>query len=590
MMLVSKITRWLLLNNHHKFVKKSCKQLKQIHGVILVHGLTHLEGLIIRNLTLIMKTSNFSSNNTHYLELMINQLKQPSADIVSIIFAMRYFCKYSKFQQAFELYVKLQQYISSPFIVSSALKACGRLGYINGGFMIHGQVYRYGFFPGDVYVETSLLGFYAKVDDMGSARKVFDEMSVRNVVTWNTMIDGYLRCGDLEMAQGFFSGLVDKDVVSWNSMVSGYARRGDMEKALRLFQEMPERNASSWNAMISGYVECGKLDLARRIYDSMDGRNSISCITMIGGYAKCGDVESAREVFGEMGNKDYLLYNAMIACYAKNGRAKEALCLFVEMVQPNVNIQPDKMTLATVISACSQLGDLSFGSWVEEFYMKQMGITMDDHICTALIDLYAKCGSIDKAFKLFHKLNTKDVVAYTAMILGCGINGKEQIAIKLFNEMMESNIRPNLVTFSGLLTALSHVGMVDESYHCFNSMKSYGLVPTPDHYSLMVEILGRAGRLVEAHNLIKDMPMQPHAGVWGALLLACSTHNNVELGEIAAQHCFKLEADSSGYGSLLANIYASVGRWEDAKRLRKCIHEKGLVKVPGSSWMDNLQE
>ncbi|KAI3686533.1 hypothetical protein L1987_80212 [Smallanthus sonchifolius] len=320
-------------------------------------------------------------------------------------------------------------------------------------------------------------------------------------------IQQHLPCAISANTVGFRKHLVYKDVVSWNSMVSGYSRTGDVEKALRLFQEMLERNQTSWNAMISGYVECGKLDLARSFYNSMPQRNNISCIMMIGGYSKCGDIVSARKLFDEMGEKDHLLYNAMIACYAKNSRPKEALDLFDEMLQPSVDVQADKMTLATVISACSQLGDLSFGSSIHELYMNQMGITMDDHLCTALIDLYAKCGSIDKAFKLFHKLHKKDVVAYTAMILGCGINGKEQIAIKLFDETMESKIRPNLVSFSGLLTALSHVGMVEESSQCFNSMKRYGLVPIPDHYSLMVEILGRAGQLEEAHNLIKNIAL-----------------------------------------------------------------------------------
>ncbi|XP_071703246.1 pentatricopeptide repeat-containing protein At4g22760 [Rutidosis leptorrhynchoides] len=574
-MLVQKVTTLL-----GRFL--SGKQLKQLHALILVHGLNHLERLIIRHLI-------NSPSNTRYLQLLLHHSKQP--DVVSVTSAIRYFCNHNAFQEAFDLYVELQRsgLVPSTFTVSSAVKACARLGNEIGGIMIHGQVHRYGF-CGDVYVETALVGFYTKLGDMEIARKVFDEMPERNVVSWNSMLDGYLRSDDLCMAERFFLDMPGKDVVSWNSMVSGYSRNRDMEKALRLFQDMPERNLTSWNAMISGYVECENVESARNFYNSMPERNTISCTTMISGYSKCGDVKSARELFDEIRIKDHLLYNAMIACYAKNSRPKEALELFDEMLQPNVNIQPDKMTLATVISTCSQLGDLSLGSWIHECYMKQMGIAMDDHLRTALIDLYAKCGFIDKAFKLFQKMNNKDVVAYTAMILGCGINGKEQIAIKLFDEMMESEIRPNLVTFSGLLTALSHVGMVEESYNCFKSMKRYGLVPTPDHYSLMVEILGRAGQLEEALELIKRMPMEPHAGVWGALLLACSTHNNVELGEIAAQRCFELEVDFSGYGSLLANIYAGVGRFEDAKRLRKFIEEKGLIKVPGSSWMDHVPD
>ncbi|KAI3673378.1 hypothetical protein L6452_39496 [Arctium lappa] len=304
-MLVPRITT--LLN---RFL--NTKQLKQIHGLILIHGVNHLESLVIRHL--ITSPSDYSQTIAHYIQLILSHSKQP--DVLSTTSAIRYFCNNGGFQQAFNQYVQLQRsgFLPSTFTVASVLKACGRLGDENGGIMVHGQVYSYGF-CGDVYVETALVGFYTKLGDMMNAKKVFDEMSDRNVVSWNSMIDGYLRSGDLSMAERVFSGMPEKDVVSWNSMVSGYSRTGDMEKALRLFREMPERNRSSWNAMISGYVECGKIDLARNFYNSMPERNTISCITMIGGYSKCGDVESACELFLEMAQpflKRRIAYNAVI--------------------------------------------------------------------------------------------------------------------------------------------------------------------------------------------------------------------------------------------------------------------------------------
>ncbi|KAL4566490.1 hypothetical protein LXL04_030606 [Taraxacum kok-saghyz] len=565
----------------------TAKQLKQLHGLILVHGLNHLEGLVIRHL--ISFPSDYYQGIAHYLRLILRHSKQP--DVFTATSVIRYFCNHGGFHEAFAQYVDMQRsgLLPSSFTVASALKACARLGNENGGMMIHCQVHSHGF-CGDVYVETALLGFYTKVKDMETAQKLFDEMSERNVVSWNSMIDGYVRSGNIPLAEKVFSTMPNKDTVSWNTMVSGHSKTRNMEKALRLFQEMPERNPTSWNVMIRGYIDSDNIDLAQNFYNSMPQRNTISCITMITGYTKHGDVESARELFNNMSQKDQSLYNSMITCYSKNSHPKEALSLFDEMLQPKSNIQPDKMTLATIISACSQLQNFNLGSWIHESYMKQINITMDDHLRTALIDLYSKSGSITKAEELFKELHKKDIVAYTAMILGCSINGKEHIAIQVFDEMMASKIRPNLVTYSGILTALSHIGMVKKSYQCFDSMKNFGLEPTPDHYSLMVEIIGRNGRLDEAYDLIKSMPMEPHVGVWGALLRACATHGNVELGEIAAKHCFELESESSGYGSLLANIYASVGRWEEAKRLRERVHEKGSVKVPGSSWMDHQLE
>ncbi|KAL0287792.1 UNVERIFIED_CONTAM: Pentatricopeptide repeat-containing protein [Sesamum angustifolium] len=429
------------------------------------------------------------------------------------------------------------------------------------------------------------MDFYSKIGDMVIARKVFDEIRGKNVVSWNSILAGYVKYGDLAMAQSVFDEMPKKDVISWNSMVSGYARVKDMEQAYELFRRMPQRNAASWNAMITGYIECGKIELARSFFDSMSDRNNVSYITMISAYSKYGSVESAKELYDQMAEKDLLLYNAMIACFAQNNRAKEALQLFDEMLKPNANVQPDKMTLASAISACSQLGDLKYGTWIET-YMRELGIGIDDHLATSFIDLYAKCGNIDKAHELFKSLQKRDLVAYTAMILGYGINGRGKEAIELFEEMMDVDIIPNLVTFTGILTAYNHVGLVEEGYRCFMSMQRHGLLPSQDHYAIVVDLLGRAGQLEEAHELIKKMPMQPHAGVWGALLLACSLHKNVELAEVAWKNCCELEPDSSGYHSLLANIYASAGRWDDAKRLRRAVEEEGLVKIPGSSWTE----
>ncbi|KAF2313167.1 hypothetical protein GH714_009571 [Hevea brasiliensis] len=321
---------------------------------------------------------------------------------------------------------------------------------------------------------------------MNTALKVFDEMLVKNVVSWNSILSGYLKLGHLAEAQRVFNQIPRKDVVSWNSMLTGCAKSGDMDQACLLFEQMPERNYASWNAMISGLFTTG-----------------------------------GREVW----IMDRVIY-------------------------------------------------------------KKFGIEFDDHLVTALINLYAKCGNIGKAYELFDGLKKKDVVAYSAMILACGINGKVYDAVNLFTAMVDAQIEPNLATFSGLLTAYNHAGLVEEGYQCFNSMMEHQLVPLLDHYAIMVDLLGRAGRLQEAYELIESMPMRPCAEVWGALLLACEVHSNVDFGEIAAKHCFELEPTTTGYYSLLANIYASVGRWDDARKLREVIKDKKLAKIPGRSWTE----
>ncbi|KAJ7980228.1 Pentatricopeptide repeat-containing protein [Quillaja saponaria] len=574
-MLISKLTTLL----------KSCFTLnhaKQIHAHILINGVNHLEPLLVHQILLL--ASNNSKRITQYVKQILYHLRNPHPFPWGC--TIRFFSQKGQFMEAISLYVQMQRVGLRPssYAISSTLRSCARMEYKLGGISIHGQLHRFGF-NCCVYALTALVDLYSKLGDMEIAKKVFDEMAEKNVVSWNSMLSGYLTSGNVAEAHKFFEEIPKKDVISWNSMVSGYAKVGDMDKACSLFLQMPEKNLASWNAMVSCYVEFGSIESAQNIFDLMPVRNNLSWMTMISGYSKTGDVESARRLFDQMDVKDLLSCNAMIACYSQNSKPKEALELFDQMLKPELDIHPDEMTLVSIISACAQLGDSKYGLWIDS-YMNKFGIALDDHLATALIDFYAKCGNIHKAYVLFHGLRKRDLVAYSAMIYGCGINGNIVDATKLFEEMIEDNICPNSITYTGMLTAYSHTGLVEEGYRCFNSIKEYGLVPSVDHYGIMVDLLGRAGELDKAYQLIIKMPMQPNAGVWGALLLACRIHNNIELGEVSAQHCFKLESETTGYFSLLSSIYSSVGRWDDARRLWKGMEGMKFTKIPGCSWTD----
>ncbi|PKA53082.1 Pentatricopeptide repeat-containing protein [Apostasia shenzhenica] len=501
--------------------------------------------------------------------------------------AIRTFAELRRYRRVLSLYAQMNQagHHPDPFSISAALKACARLRSLAAAAAIHGQIHKLGYLA-DVYAQTALVGLYAKIDSAEIAWKVFDEMPKRNVVSWNSILSAHLRTADVLAARRVFDEMPVKDVVSWNSMASGYARAGDMERATELFQAMPERNSASWNGMISAWIERGDMDSARKLFDEMPVRSNVSWIAMISGYSQSGDVSSAEELFEMMEAKDLFTWNAMIACYTQNGFPKEAIQLFNRMQKSDAECLPDEMTLSSVISACSQLGDMELGLLIKS-YMSSVGIELDDHLRTAFIDLFSKCGVIDHAFELFYNLRERDLVAYSAMILGCGINGRCVEAVRLFGEMQELNIAPNSVTFTGLLTAYNHAGLVNEGRKCFASMSiEHHLPPSIDHYAIMVDLLGRKGRLGEAYQLIKGMQLDPHVGVWGALLYACRLHGNVELGEIAANKCFELEPEAAGYYVILANIYAESGQHEKAKNLRKVMVERGLTKVPGCSWAE----
>ncbi|CAN6986865.1 unnamed protein product, partial [Brassica rapa subsp. trilocularis] len=501
---------------------------------------------------------------------------------------VRFLSQHRKFKEAVNSYIEMNNSGIPPssHAVTSVLRACGKIESVADGNSVHAQAVKSGL-CGCVYVQTGLVGLYSRLGYIDMAKKAFDEIRDKNIVSWNSLLHGYLESGDLEEARRVFDEIPVKDVVSWNLIISSYAKRGDMSNARSLFLAMPLKSTVSWNILIGGYVSCGETKLARTCFDAMPDKSSLSCVTMISGYTKSGDVESAEELFRQMFKKDKLVYDAMIACYAQNGKPKDALKLFSQMLEANsgVGLQPDEITLSSVVSASSQLGDTSFGTWVES-YITEHGIQMDDLLSTSLIDLYMKGGEFDKAFKLFNGLNKKDTVSYSAMITGCGINGLAAEANRLFSEMIEKNILPNQVTFTGLLSACSHSGLVQDGYKCFDSMKKYNVEPSADHYGIMVDMLGRAGRLEEAYEVIKGMPMKPNAGVWGALLLASGLHNSVEFGEIACRHCVELESDPSGYLSHLANIYTSVGRWDDARNVRAMMEEKKLRKTLGCSWVE----
>lgn len=397
------------------------------------------------------------------------------------------------------------------------------------------------------------------------------------------LLDMYAKCGVIEDARLMFDGMSDRDVVSWTAMVAGFAKAGLMEDARRVFDEMPERNVVSWTAMVAGYANCGEVSAAREVFDEMPEKNEVSWTAMIAGYGKCGDVTAARQVFDGISVPDATSWAAMIACYAQNGFSNEAIEMYWDM--RNTNVKANEVAMVGVISACTQLGDpVIANSIAKHLEERPSGFTLV--LANALINMYAKCSSIDRARQLFNNMPEKDIISYTALITGLADHGRAREALEVFDEMQKAGITPNQITFIGVLNACSYVGMVDEGYAYFKLMTgTFGIVPLTEHYACMVDLLGRAGRLKEAHGLIESMPGAPDAGVWGALLGACKVQCNAELGEIAARRLFKIEPKNTGNYVLLSNIYASLDRWDEAERVRKLMSERGMSKSPGCSWI-----
>lgn len=340
------------------------------------------------------------------------------------------------------------------------------------------------------------------------------------------------------------------------------------------------------NTLIDLYVKCGVVESARRVFDEMPVRDLVSGTSLIVAYAKGGAMEDAMELFDELDVKDSVVWTAMITSYAQNARPKDALEMFDRM--QCCGIEADEFTLAGVISACAQLGTVKYSMCIRDI-AERSGHGPDRNVVigSALVDMYAKCGRVDDAFEIFKVMRERNVYTYSSMILGFAVHGRAAEAMQLFYEMERTDIRPNKVTLIGVLTACSHAGMVEEGRRLFGNMvEMYGISPTGDHYTCMVDLLGRSGHLEEALAVAKSMPLDPHGGVWGALLGACSIHNNPDIAEIAAGHLFELEPNNIGNYVLLANVLSSAGRWDSVSRVRKMMRVKGLKKIPARSWVE----
>ncbi|KAF2615495.1 hypothetical protein F2Q70_00013474 [Brassica cretica] len=305
--------------------------------------------------------------------------------------------------------------------------------------------------------------------------------------------------------------------------------------------------------------------------------------TLLNMYAKCGSLEEARKVFDKMLQRDFVTWTTLISGYSQHGRPKKALELFQRMLREG--FRPSHFSYSSIFGACSSTGFLEQGKWVHA-YMIKSGEKLVAFAGNTLIDMYAKSGSIHDARKIFDRLAKRDVVSWNSLLTAYAQHGFGREAVCLFEEMRRDGITPNEISFLSVLTACSHSGLLDEGWHYFELMKRDGIVPKAWHYVTIVDLLGRSGDLDRALRFIREMPIEPTAAIWKALLNACRMHKNVELGAYAAEHVFELDPDDPGPHVILYNIYASGGRWNDAARVRKKMKENGIKKEPACSWVE----
>ncbi|KAL5709786.1 hypothetical protein ACHQM5_020431 [Ranunculus cassubicifolius] len=336
--------------------------------------------------------------------------------------------------------------------------------------------------------------------------------------------------------------------------------------------------------LIDSYSKCGEIQFARQVFDEMPVRNVVSWNSLISGYAKCGNLCLARKLFDEMPEKNLISWTSMISGYAQNGCFVEALNVFEEM--DTAGVKPNEITLVGVLSACANLGALSIGRRVHRF-LEENDYKLDLFVGSALIDMYSKCGVVENALQVYKKMPNRNVVSCSAIIVGLAMNGRAMDAIKIFEDMRFDGILPGDITFTGVLCACCHAGLVEKGQFYFDCMtREYSIVPKLQHYACMIDLLCRAGQREQAYQLIKKMPIKPDVVVWGCLLGTCTTHLELKLGGIAARQILNLDPQHSGSLVFLSYAFAGVGHWDGVEWVRWKMSKMGPKRTPGRSWIE----
>ncbi|KAJ4711430.1 putative Pentatricopeptide repeat-containing protein [Melia azedarach] len=462
------------------------------------------------------------------------------------------------FLKALESFVKMLEVKVEPNLVTliTILGSCAGLACLREGKSVHCQIIKKDIEPKSDYLGPALIEFYAECGKISECRKVLHAIGERNIV-------------------------------SWNILISEYAQKGMLKEALDIFVQMQAQgrmpDSYSLASSLSACGNVGLLQLGLQIHGHVTKRDysdEFVQSSLVDMYSKCGFVNLAYLIFKRIQQKSVVTWNSMICGFSQNGNSVEAINLFHQMY---VNcLEMDEVTLLTAIQACSNLGQLEKGKWVHHKLICY-GIRKDIYIDTALTDMYAKCGDLQTAQRVFDSMLERNVVSWSAMIAGYGMHGQLNAASCLFKQMLDSGIKPNEVTFMNILWACSHSGSVEEGKFYFNAMRNFGVEPNLEHYACMVDLLSRRGDIEGAYKMIHSVPFPADASIWGALLNGCRIHKRIDVIKMIEKDILDISTGDTGYFTLLSNIYAEEGNWDKSGKLRSVMDVTGLKKVPGFS-------
>ncbi|XP_065873106.1 pentatricopeptide repeat-containing protein At5g50390, chloroplastic [Euphorbia lathyris] len=488
------------------------------------------------------------------------QIKKPSARFCSQLEKLVLHGRYREALELFELFELNGGFDMGISTYDALVSACIGLRSVPGVKRVFNYMINNGFEP-DQYMRNRILVMHVKCGMMIHARKWFDEMP-------------------------------EKDIVSWNTIIRGLVDMGDYIEAFRLFlnmwEEFSEAGSYTFATMIQASSGLGFISVGRELHSCAvkmgEGDDIFVSCALIDMYAKCGNIEDAHCVFDEMPEKTTVGWNTIIAGYALHGYSEEALDMYIEMRDSGVRM--DHFTFSIVVRICTRLASLEYARQAHAALVRH-GFGSDIVANTALIDFYSKWGRIENARHVFDKMPNKNVISWNTLIGGYGNHGRGAEAIELFEQMLEERVRPNHVTFLAVLSACSYSGISERGWEIFQAMgREYKVKPRAMHYTCMVELLGREGLLDEAFAFIKGAPFTPTANMWAALLTACRVYENLELGKFAAEKLYGMEPEKLNNYVVLLNIYNSSGKLKEAASVIKTLGRKGLRMHQASSWIE----
>ncbi|XP_047342042.1 putative pentatricopeptide repeat-containing protein At1g77010, mitochondrial [Impatiens glandulifera] len=505
------------------------------------------------------------------------------------------------------------------FVITTVISVCADLRAIDCGKQIHAHIVVHEV-EIDSTLASSLVNFYAKCRDIDYANSISCILPNPDNFSLSALILGYANCGRMDEATKIFNSKRDPCIVLWNSMISGFVTNNEAKEAIVFFIKMlksgvqPDfstfvnslsacshfdiKNVEQLHScalkvgfihdlivassFIDVYAKCRNPNASCSLFMELKIQDTVLLNTMISIYCNCGRIEDAREIFGRIPVKSLISWNSMVVGLSRNGYPMEALDHFSTMNK--MGLQMDRFSLASVISACASASSVELGELVFARAIT-IGLEHDAIVSTSIIDFYCKCGFVENGRKMFDGLKNHDEISFNSMLMGYATNGYGMEALSLFEEMRETGFVPTGITFTGVISACSHCGLVEEGEKWFDSMRNvYQIEPGIEHYSCMVDMFARAGFLVEAMRFITEMPFEADATMWLSVLRGCVAHGNKAMADVVVERILEIDGENSSAYVQLASIYASCGDWERSEQVRHVMKDMKILKNPGSSW------